>query len=350
MKSMNLKQIIITNPNQMTTSHNISTLITNEISSVNLTEKMDFKSGLPLGVHLSPQWVTGIIDSEGNFSVLVQTKNEKSKFSLAFKVTQKEHSKGILIDLQKYFDCGNIYFDNKKENAYKFTINKIDDIIEKVIPHLDKYPLLTSKYLYYQDFKKVALLLKEKLHLSKEGDLAFKTAEEIFLLKNNMNSLRSFEERWNYLKSCEPIILNNEWVQGFIDGEGCFQFGIANSVNRGKPYLALSNTLEIAQSNHDILLLNAFIQFFGCGYLKPKYNINDINTAKNSRIVNRFIVNQHAVVTALLDKYPLLTRKYLDYLDWKKLIQLKAERVHNTPEGLQKMKDIKAFMNKGRGE
>uniref|UniRef100_UPI0030E51CC0 hypothetical protein n=1 Tax=Ophiocordyceps sobolifera TaxID=94213 RepID=UPI0030E51CC0 len=126
--------------------------------------------------------------------------------------------------------------------------------------------------------------------------------------------------------------------------------GISNSVNRGKPYLALSHTLEIAQSNHDILLLNAFVQFFGCGYLKPKYDINDINAAKNSRIVNRFITNNHLIVTGLLDKYPLLTRKHLDYLDWKKLIKLKAEGAHNTPEGLKKMKDIKTFMNKGRSE
>jgi hypothetical protein len=254
------------------------------------------------------------------------------------------------VDLQKYFNCGNIYWDNQKENAYKFTINKIDDIIEKVIPHLDKYPLITSKYLDYQDFKKAALLLKEKLYLSKEGNLAYKTIEEILSLKNNMNSLRSFEERWNYLESCQPIKLNNEWVQAFIDGEGSFQFGITNTVNRGKPYLALTHTLEIAQSNHDILLLNAFIQFFGCGYLKPKYDINDLNAAKNSRIVNRLIINQYSVVTEFLDKYPLITRKHLDYLDWKKLIQLKTEGTHKTLEGLQKMKDIKTFMNKGRGE
>jgi len=50
--------------------------------------------------------------------------------------------------------------------------------------------------------------------------------------------------------------------------------------------------------------------------LKPKYDINDVDAAKNSRIVNRFIINQYAVVTELLDKYPLLTRKHLDYLDF----------------------------------
>lgn len=235
--------------------------------------------------------------------------------------------KGILLALQKYFGCGNIYIDNKKENAYKFSVSKIEDILYKIIPHLDKYPLVTSKNLDYADLKKIALLMKDKLHLNSE------VMNEIILIKNNMNSLRTFEERWNYFQKIGPIKLINEWVQAFVDGEGCFQFGIVNTVNRGKPYLALIHTLEVAQSNHDVWVLVALIEFFGLrrGYIKPKYNLQNIDEAKKSRIVNRFIVNQHAVVTEFFDKYPLFTRKRLDYSDWKKLINLKAERAQDTP-------------------
>lgn len=58
-----------------------------------------------------------------------------------------------------------------------------------------------------------------------------------------MNSKRSFEERWYYFEKLDSIKLNNEWVQAFIDGEDSFQFGMANTINRDKPYLALSATL-----------------------------------------------------------------------------------------------------------
>jgi len=169
--------------------HNISsiTLLIREYSVNSLKPKTDFKSGLPRETFLAPQWVTGIIDSEGNFSVTIQETNNKSKVSLALKVTQKEHSKGILLDLQNYFGCGNIYIDNRKENAYKFSVNKINDILTKVIPHLDNYPLLTSKNLDYLDFKKVALLVRDKAHLE--------DVEVIQVIKKNMNSSRSFEER-----------------------------------------------------------------------------------------------------------------------------------------------------------
>ena len=108
---------------------------------------------------------------------------------MAFKVTQKKHSKSILLYLNKYFDCGNIYIDNRKENGFKLSVNKIEDIVTKIIPHLDNYPLRTSKNLDYLDFKKVALLMQDKLHLNE------KVKSEILSIKNNMNSLRTFEER-----------------------------------------------------------------------------------------------------------------------------------------------------------
>lgn len=107
----------------------------NNKSSSLASSKFDFRSDMY--INLTPWWVTGIIDSEGNFSVVTQKTSKggvSSKISLNLKVTQKEHSKGILLALQKYFGCGNIYIDNRKENAYKFSVNKIDDILYKIIP------------------------------------------------------------------------------------------------------------------------------------------------------------------------------------------------------------------------
>jgi hypothetical protein len=69
--------------------------------------------------------VTGIADSEGNFSIFVQKTSKGNKIILGFKVTQKAYSMGILHDLQRFFNCGNIHIDNRKEDAYKFNVNKL---------------------------------------------------------------------------------------------------------------------------------------------------------------------------------------------------------------------------------
>jgi len=277
----------------------------------------DFALGSP-EQKLASWWVTGISDSEGNFSISTQNTNSGHKVSLAYKVTQKGHSSGILYDLQRYYGCGNIHIDNRKENAFKFNVTRLDDIINIIVPHFDSYPLLSSKNLDYQDFRTVAFMMKDRLHLNKEG------MNKVISIKENMNSSRSFEERWNYLDKAGHITLNNEWVQAFIDGEGSYQFRIADAVSRGKPYVSLAPTLEIGQSNHDIKLLKAFVDFFGHGYLKPKYDINSMEAAKASRIVNRYVINQHSVITEFIDKYPMFTRKHLDYLDWKKIDSIKG--------------------------
>jgi len=104
-------------------------------------------------------------------------------------------------------------------------------------------------------------------------------------------------------------------VQAFIDGEGTFQCYISDIKSKESSYISVNPTLEIAQSSHDVEVLNGIKNFFGLGYLKPKYNIKSLDESKKSRSVNRLIINQSENIISFLDKYSMLTRKYLDYLD-----------------------------------
>jgi LAGLIDADG endonuclease len=293
----------------------------------------DFKKGNSDMV-LNPWWVTGIVDSEGNFSITLQDK----KSTVALKVTQKDHSMGILFDLQRYFKCGRVVIDNKKTGGWKYTVTDMKSICNIIIPHFEKYPLVTSKHLDYLDFKFVVTMHSKNQHRSQE------VIEKIKKIKTNMNSTRSFEQRWHYLNDIKPIKLQNEWVQGFIDGEGSFQFELNRNRNS---YIANAN-LEIAQSSHDARVLQYIQNFFGFGYIKPKYDITCFEDAKNVRSVNRYVIQQSSKVIEFIDKYPLLTRKSLDYQDWKKLIELKKNKAHLTESGRAEILFIKNSMNKSR--
>jgi len=57
---------------------------------------------------LSPWWVTGITDSEGNFSINYNKNSNKITYS--FKVTQKGHSLVILNDLKTFFWCREYFY------------------------------------------------------------------------------------------------------------------------------------------------------------------------------------------------------------------------------------------------
>ena len=285
--------------------------------------------------NLSPWWITGITDAEGNFSINFNAKTQKIHAS--FKVTQKSHSNIILLGIQRYFNgVGLVCVDNNKYNAEKFVVNKLEDLVEKILPHFDKYPLASSKQLDYLDFKRA-------VNLFKDGS-GTKNKDLILYIKQGMNKNRSFENRWNYftnIPSLEP-----EWVQAFIEGEGSFQFLMSNTVNRGRPYFQVYSRLEIAQSSHDIKLLAGIQKFFNLGYLKPIYDITSLESAKNSRSVSRYIITQNSVVISFINKYPLFTQKSLDYECWKNLIEMKNNGTHKTLDGKLQMFKVMNEMNR----
>jgi hypothetical protein len=86
-------------------------------------------------------------------------------------------------------------------------------------------------------------------------------------------------------------------------------------MNRGKFILSVACSLEIAQHSYDIKVLDAIRLYFGHGYLKPKYDITSLGQSKKVRSVSRFVTYNTEVVTQFIDKYPMYTRKHLDYLD-----------------------------------
>ena len=115
---------------------------------------------------------------------MVKIQASKTTHSIGFQVrlefvlTQHSRDEQLMKSLIKYYDCGNIY---KKGEAFDLKVTKIDDIQNKIIPFFKKYPILGVKALDFADFCKVAELMKEKKHLTKEG------LEQIMKIKAGMN-------------------------------------------------------------------------------------------------------------------------------------------------------------------
>ena len=51
----------------------------------------------------------------------------------------------------------------------EFRVSTLKDIVNVIIPHFDKYPLITKKYTDYMLFKQVSILMLNKLHNTLEG-------------------------------------------------------------------------------------------------------------------------------------------------------------------------------------
>lgn len=200
--------------------------------------------------------------------------------------------------------------------------------------------------------------METKDHLTKEG------LEKIREISSKMNTGRTFREKYNFLSHSLNLDLNGTiqyklpeyWVQTFIDGEGMFYNYLKtelpltslNHYPEEKIKVILNSSMEIAQANHDVLILIAIKQFFNGGYIKPKYNVSSITECQESRSVNRFILRDTKKIIEFVNKYPMLTRKHLDYLDWKTIVELKNNGEYKSPEGLAKIQEIKGRMNTNR--
>ena len=305
---------------------------------------------------LMPWQVTGLADGEGGFncSILKGKGLTGHTVKLEFKVTQKTHSEGILYELKEFFECGSIVIDNRKTDTKKYHITALSDILEKIIPHFESYPCLTSKNLNYLDWKKIALIISKKEHLTIKG------MEEIISLASKMNKERSFESKYEYCKLSLGMIklpngefttkyeLPSHWVQTYLTGESMFYTYVSEKKSRGNTYQGCDSSLELGQNSHDVAILLSLKNFFNGGYIKPKYNYDNIDECKNSRSVNRYILRDTDTIIKFVDQYPMLTRKHLDYLDWKTIVELKSTGAHKTAEGLALIKKIISNVNSRR--
>jgi hypothetical protein len=106
-------------------------------------------------------------------------------------------------------------------------------------------------------------------------------------------------------------------VLAFIDGEGTFfvEMGLRGHNTRTNPYFAFRAGLEIAQSSHDVFVLDAIGKFFGPYSLNPAYDIHFMENALASRSVNRLKVRNPEAVIQFMNNHELLTLKALDYQD-----------------------------------
>lgn len=116
-------------------------------------------------------YITGFIDGEGCFQVSFSLR-EKMKYGIevrpSFSVSQHKISKDIILFIQKFFECGGVRF-SKKDNNYKFEVRGINDIMRKIIPHFEKYPLMTAKKDEFRRFKEICKLISSNQHLNYDG-------------------------------------------------------------------------------------------------------------------------------------------------------------------------------------
>jgi len=85
----------------------------------------------------------------------------------------------LLQQIKSYFGVGNISKEYK--NILQYRVTSIKDLTNKIIPHFEKFPLITQKKADFILFKEAIDLITRKEHLTAEG------LEKIVAIKASIN-------------------------------------------------------------------------------------------------------------------------------------------------------------------
>lgn len=288
---------------------------------------------------LNPNFVTGLIDAEGCFIISVrQDSKNKSKWvvqaSLEIRMSSKDLS--LLVQVQRAFkDIG--YFSHKaKTNTVSYTITKLGDLVDIVIPHFNIYPLRSAKSIDYKLWTQCVEIMSNKQHITDSG------LKEILSLKSVLNWGLTEKIRTHFpnikcldrpVFEVSNIPLDPYWVSGFSEGDSSFYVHIA------EPKIARA-IYKVELHEREVPLLHKLQEFFG--------GAGKVNVSSSSRSLARYTITRtsdlvHKVLPHF-SKFELAGSKHANYIIWSQILKLIDSKAHLTLEGLDQIKVLKLSM------
>jgi hypothetical protein len=149
-------------------------------------------------------YLSGYADGEGSFCISFSPRPKLRtllEVRPSFSVSQNGDRQEVLQIYQQYLGCGTIRR-NPSDRTFKYEVRSIKDLMEKVIPHFIKYPLISSKKKDFAVFYQICQMVNEGKHLRKD------TLKEIVELSYQMNGLgaRRYTKKELFIVLDEDIV------------------------------------------------------------------------------------------------------------------------------------------------
>lgn len=237
-------------------------------------------------------WFIGFAEGDGSF---ILNKDEY----LEFKITQSSVDAQILFFIKKELGFGSVVVQDKINKTHHYRVRDKNNI-----------------------FKLINIF---------NGNIITKYKNNQFMLW-----LDGYNKKYNEnIKFIEPkfkVNLNNAWLSGFTDAEGCFTCSVLTS-KEGKT----SVTVRYVVSQKDDKEFSQDLANLINGYITHIKSYNGYNTVVNFSKLN--------IILNYLKTYPLKTKKLISYHRWLKIYDLVKNKKHFTNEGLEVIRNLAKKIN-----
>lgn len=261
-----------------------------------------------------------------------------------------ESDRALIQSIQEFF--GGIGYVSKPNKSSMVElallgVSTVKELVNVIIPHFENYPLITKKYIDYTLFKKIVFKILNKEHNTYEG------LQEIVNIRSSLNLGLSNELKKAFPSMVPAIkpefilkdISSSSWLAGFATGESNFFI----AVQKSKSGLIFNLRFSISQHSRDVLLLETFVGYFGCGYIAKyeKRSVCEFIVTKIDDIIEHII--------PFFEKHPIVGSKHFNFIQFKKaayIIKNKEHLASADPDRkkLEQLLVLKKSMNKNSGK
>jgi LAGLIDADG endonuclease len=116
-------------------------------------------------------YISGYVDGEGCFTVSFSPRNKLRagwEVRPSFSVSQNADRAEVLAAIREHFGCGGFRPD-RSDKTLKYEVRDLPSLLARVIPHFERYPLMSSKRRDFETFAMICRMLDRGRHLSREG-------------------------------------------------------------------------------------------------------------------------------------------------------------------------------------
>lgn len=141
-------------------------------------------------------------------------------------------------------------------------------------------------------------------------------------------------------------IKNNSWLTGFIDTDGSLFLEIQKTSRRVG---FLLQQVEINQLNlSNLTLMTKISNDLNIKLTKIPEKITETRNNHAALKIKSTGINNNDTIMKYLDKFPLLSSKYLNFLNWKEAVIMIQNHEHLTTDGKIRFLELKNSMNSKR--
>ena len=175
------------------------------------------------------QYVAGFVDGEGSFHVAFQ----RSRFTRVglqvvpeFHVSQNPERAEVLKLIQRVLGCGYIKANHPgsvRDHSVVLVVRNRRDLVERVTPFFEQFPLRSSKQLEFQTFATIIRAMERGEHLTKTG--MTQILRQAFAMNRGRYRKRKLQDHLSVLESSETVRqapANRRWrgkIQSGLHGD-----------------------------------------------------------------------------------------------------------------------------------